>query len=208
MVNLCIRPFAEQFLKYVLDCPDIFTVIYTASPYEYAAKILPLLLPTEKTACSGDSRLLSGRTSREHPDSDTNHFEQTQSRPFRTPDSKIFLLCREDCLSTDFKNVMLKDLLVFEDSDLENSIIVDNSMYCYAKQLSNGIKMKSWYGVESDDEELRKLQEEIERWQSGVDILKPQRTLSEELMTCLSEGIDKADAFKKVVSHFGSKIQL
>ena len=62
MVNLCIRPFAEQFLKFILDLPDIFTVIYTASPYEYAAKILPLLLPTEKTACSGDSRLLNSRS--------------------------------------------------------------------------------------------------------------------------------------------------
>jgi len=103
---------------------------------------------------------------------------------------------------------MLKDLTIFQDSaNLENSIIVDNSMYCYAKQLSNGIKLKSWYGVESDDEELRKLQEEIEKWHNGVDILKPQKLLSSELLRCVSEGMSKIESFKKVVQLFGSKLQ-
>lgn len=177
MVNLCIRPFAEQLLKYLLESTEIYTIIYTASPYEYAAKILPILLPIEKTACSGDSRILDCIQEGSEEQSARSHTDRNESRKYRTQDSKIFLLCREDCLSTDFKNVMLKDLQIFEGSTLDNCIIVDNSLYSFGKYLNNGIKIKSWYGLESDDEELRKLHEEIDKWKNGVDVLKPQNSL-------------------------------
>ena len=79
-------------------------------------------------------------------------------------------------------------------------------MYCYAKELDNGIKIKSWYGKETDDEELRKLQSELEKWSKGVDILKNHKSLIETLLQALENRENKIDGLARIVSNFGVKI--
>jgi TFIIF-interacting CTD phosphatase-like protein len=130
-------------------------VIYTASPYEYAAEILPLILPAERTACSGDSKLIKSKSEdSSSDDTPKSTISIIDTRKYRTPDSKCFLLSREDCISTEYKNVYIKNLDIFDEAKIENCLIVDNSMYCFAKEMKRGIKIKSWYGKERDDKEL------------------------------------------------------
>lgn len=47
-------------------------------------------------------------------------------------------LYREHCIGTD-DNVYIKDLRIFEGRDLKDIIIVDNAVYSFGSQLSNGI---------------------------------------------------------------------
>lgn len=181
LVNLCIRPYAEQLLNFLVDHGSLYPVIYTASPYEYASKILQILLPREKTACSGDSKLIASDSSSNNTPNSTSSVLDT--RKYRTLDGKCFLLCREDCIPTEYDSVFVKNLNIFKGVNLDNCLIVDNSMYCYSKEMKNGMKIKSWFGKEREDEELRKLQEELVNWSKGVDILKHQRKMLEILMT-------------------------
>lgn len=207
MINLCIRPYAEQLLNFVMEHEDLYPVIYTASPYEYAATILPLLVPPERTACSGDSKRVKSHSSDSSSNENTPKSSENllDTRQYRTVDSNCFLLCREDCISTQYDKVLIKNLKIFKGSSLENSLIVDNSMYCYAKEMKNGLKIKSWYGKEIDDDELRKLKRVLENWSKGVDVLKDHRNLIECLVDCLEDGVEKIDALKKVVKMFGTR---
>ena len=72
---------------------------------------------------------------------------------FLDPDSKFFKLrfYRENCINIKNK-VFIKDLRIFKNRNQENIIILDNSMYSFGNQLSNGILINSFYNDKSDKE--------------------------------------------------------
>jgi len=62
-----------------------------------------------------------------------------------------FCLYRNNCVNVnDLINV--KDLRVIKDIDLKKVVLVDNNMYSFAPQLSNGILINSFYGDKNDVE--------------------------------------------------------
>jgi len=67
-------------------------------------------------------------------------------------------LYREHCLVKG--GVFIKDLRVFGNRKVEDMIIVDNSAYCFAYQIENGIPIISWFD-DPNDRELYKLIEYI-----------------------------------------------
>jgi len=60
---------------------------------------------------------------------------------------------REDCIDI-IDKAFIKDLRLFPNINLNKTIIVDNSMYAFKNQLSNGILINSYYGDENDNELL------------------------------------------------------
>jgi Dullard-like phosphatase family protein len=76
---------------------------------------------------------------------------------FLDPFNKIFKqrFYREHCISIN-NRIFLKDLRVFANRKPENIIIVDNSLYSFSNQLSNGILINSFYD-DKDDRELLNL---------------------------------------------------
>jgi len=71
------------------------------------------------------------------------------------PENKYFKqrLYRENCISIKNK-IYIKDLRIFTNRQLENIVILDNSMYSFANQLSNGVLINSFYYDKSDKELL------------------------------------------------------
>lgn len=67
-------------------------------------------------------------------------------------------LYRENCLSK--SGVFIKDLRIFANRKIEDIVIVDNSAYCFAYQLENGVPIISWFD-DYNDRELHKLIEYI-----------------------------------------------
>lgn len=67
-------------------------------------------------------------------------------------------LYREHCLVKG--GVFIKDLRIFGNRKVEDMIIVDNSAYCFAYQIENGIPIISWFD-DNNDRELYKLIEYI-----------------------------------------------
>jgi Dullard-like phosphatase family protein len=67
-------------------------------------------------------------------------------------------LYRENCLVK--SGVYIKDLRIFVNRRVEDIVIVDNSAYCFAYQLENGIPIISWFD-DYNDRELQKLVEYI-----------------------------------------------
>ena len=59
-------------------------------------------------------------------------------------------LYRENCVVVD--GVFIKDLRVITNRNIEDMVIVDNSAYCFAYQLENGIPIVSWYNDTEDTE--------------------------------------------------------
>jgi len=58
---------------------------------------------------------------------------------------------RNDCIA--IKNrIFIKDLRIFLNTDLKDLIIVDNSLYSFINQLSNGILITSFYNDPNDKE--------------------------------------------------------
>jgi CTD small phosphatase-like protein 2 len=68
------------------------------------------------------------------------------------PENKFFdlRLYRENCIK--IGRAYIKDLRIFKGRDLENIIILDNSLYSFANQLSNGILINSFYDDPRDAE--------------------------------------------------------
>ena len=58
---------------------------------------------------------------------------------------------REDCINI-MNTLFIKDLRMFENCRLEDVIIVDNSLYSFANQLSNGCLISSFYNDREDRE--------------------------------------------------------
>jgi Dullard-like phosphatase family protein len=76
---------------------------------------------------------------------------------FLDPYNKIFKhrFYREHCININ-NRIFVKDLRVFVNRKPENLIIVDNSLYSFSNQLSNGILINSFY-YDKDDRELLNL---------------------------------------------------
>ena len=62
-------------------------------------------------------------------------------------------LARDQCI--EWKEDLIKDLRVLADRPLNNTIIVDDSVFSFAYQLANGIPILPWTGDPADDELLR-----------------------------------------------------
>jgi len=62
-------------------------------------------------------------------------------------------LYREHCIKSD-DNVYIKDLRVFKGRDLKDLIIVDNAVYSFGAQLSNGIPITPFKDDKDDREFL------------------------------------------------------
>jgi len=73
------------------------------------------------------------------------------------PENKFFKFrfYRSECISVNSK-IFIKDLRIFKNRNLQNMILVDNSMYSFANQISNGILINSFYH-DKDDRELLNL---------------------------------------------------
>lgn len=70
------------------------------------------------------------------------------------PDRKFISNCfyREDCIGIKDK-IFIKDLSIFEKyRDLKNIIMLDNSMYSFVNQLTNGVLINSFYGRGNEED--------------------------------------------------------
>lgn len=61
-----------------------------------------------------------------------------------------FRLCRESCIK--LGHAYIKDLRIITDRSMANIVILDNSIYSYANQLSNGVLINSFYNNHNDRE--------------------------------------------------------
>ena len=62
-----------------------------------------------------------------------------------------FCLYRNNCVNVN-DLVNIKDLRIIKDVDLKKIVLVDNNMYSFSAQLSNGILINSFYGDKNDGE--------------------------------------------------------
>ena len=94
------------------------------------------------------------------------------------PSNRIFKyrFYREDCISIKGK-IFLKDLRIFKNRYLENIIIIDNSLYSFANQISNGILITSYYNNKKD----RELINLMKYLKNIVDLDKDVRTINDQV---------------------------
>jgi Dullard-like phosphatase family protein len=83
---------------------------------------------------------------------------------FLDPDNRIFKFrfYRENCIKIGNK-VYIKDLRIFVNRKPENIIMVDNSLYSFANQISNGVLINSFYD-DNEDRELLNLCNYLENY--------------------------------------------
>ena len=62
-----------------------------------------------------------------------------------------FKLYRNDCINIG-DLVRIKDLKIFGEENLDKIVILDNNIYSFSNQLSNGILINSFFNDENDDE--------------------------------------------------------
>lgn len=62
-----------------------------------------------------------------------------------------FCLYRENCINM-YDVINIKDLRIIKGIDLKKTVLIDNNMYSFAVQLSNGILINSFYGDKNDVE--------------------------------------------------------
>ena len=62
-----------------------------------------------------------------------------------------FCLYRENCINMN-DVINIKDLRIIKGIDLKKTVLIDNNMYSFAVQLSNGILINSFYGDKNDVE--------------------------------------------------------
>lgn len=106
---------------------------------------------------------------KEYADSVLNHID---------PENKYFRnrFYRESCINLKNK-VFIKDLRIFSERKLENLIIVDNSLYSFNNQISNGILINSFYNDKTDRELMNLLSYILNYLQNIPDI----RTINEKV---------------------------
>ena len=71
--------------------------------------------------------------------------------------------------------VYIKDLRVITNRALENMVLIDNSAYCFAYQLENGVPIVSWYN-DNEDTELM----ELTHYLSSIETAKDVRTCNRD----------------------------
>ena len=59
---------------------------------------------------------------------------------------------RDSCIKTEYEIQYIKDLRIFKNVDLKDIILVDNAVYCFGVQLSNGVPMTPFKEDKSDEE--------------------------------------------------------
>jgi len=91
------------------------------------------------------------------------------------PEGKLIQhrLYRDHCIKSD-DNVYIKDLRVFKGRDLKDLIIVDNAVYSFGAQLSNGIPITP-FKDDKDDREFICLMNYIETIKDCEDFRVPNR---------------------------------
>ena len=62
-----------------------------------------------------------------------------------------FKLYRNDCINIG-DLVRIKDLNIFGEENLDKIVLLDNNIYSFSNQLSNGILINSFFNDENDDE--------------------------------------------------------
>ena len=62
-----------------------------------------------------------------------------------------FRLYRNNCININDK-IYVKDLRIIKGVDLKDILLIDNSMYSFAAQLTNGILINSFYNDKNDIE--------------------------------------------------------
>jgi len=69
------------------------------------------------------------------------------------PDKNIIKFClyRNNCINVN-DLINIKDLRIIKDIDLKKTVLIDNNMYSFAPQISNGILINSFYGDKTDAE--------------------------------------------------------
>jgi CTD small phosphatase-like protein 2 len=82
-------------------------------------------------------------------------------------------LYRDNCLLVD--GVYVKDLRILTNRNLKDVVLVDNSAYCFAYQMENGIPIVSWYN-DRDDSELVELMQYL----SGLGKVQDVRIVNRE----------------------------
>jgi Dullard-like phosphatase family protein len=72
---------------------------------------------------------------------------------FLDPDGRYFRnrLYRDHCIPVNNK-IYIKDLRILSNRSLENIVILDNSLYSFTNQISNGILINSFYNDKEDKE--------------------------------------------------------
>lgn len=77
---------------------------------------------------------------------------------FLDPENKIFShrLYRESCIPL-FGKIFIKDLRIISDRNQSDMVIVDNSIYSFTNQISNGVLITSFFS-DSNDKELGNLE--------------------------------------------------
>ena len=72
---------------------------------------------------------------------------------FLDPEEKYikFKLYRNDCVNI-CDMVRIKDLRIFGEENLDKVVLLDNNIYSFSPQLTNGILINSFFGDKSDDE--------------------------------------------------------
>ena len=88
-----------------------------------------------------------------------SHFSYANSvLNYLDPENKYFYnrLYRSDCIDIKYngKDIYIKDLEIFQDFDLKNILIVDNSVLAFAFHLDNGIPILPYYDSQKDFELL------------------------------------------------------
>ena len=82
-------------------------------------------------------------------------------------------LYRENCILID--GVYVKDLRIITNRNLKDVVLVDNSAYCFAFQMENGIPIVSWYDDRTDSELV-----ELAQYLSGLGRVKDVRDSNRE----------------------------
>lgn len=97
---------------------------------------------------------------------------------FLDPANQIFKyrFYREDCISIKGK-IFIKDMNIFKNRFPEHMILIDNSLYSFANQLSNGILITSFYN-NKNDMELANLQKYLK---NIIDMDKDVRKVNEKV---------------------------
>jgi CTD small phosphatase-like protein 2 len=144
----------ETLIHADFDCnyadPDrIVTFNYQESEISVPVFIRPGLFTFLETVCDKFEILVFTASMQEYADSVLNMLD---------PENKFFKhrFYRNNCICV--KNrVYIKDLRIFANRKPENIIIVDNSLYSFTNQISNGVLINSFYNDKEDRELLNLL---------------------------------------------------
>lgn len=131
---------------YVYENPDrIINFNYNESEFSIPIFVRPGLFKFLEAVSEKFEILVFTASMKEYADSILNSLD---------PENKFFKqrFYRDNCICVKNK-VYIKDLRIFANRKPENIIMVDNSMYSFSNQISNGVLINSFYN-DTEDKEL------------------------------------------------------